>query len=155
MLTIPAQPAVAHFSVLLVGADATGCAALRSTVLGMQCEVEQAATFMEAMSTLMTGDIPVVVTDSKLRDGDWRTLVHEAHRLRVPPSVIVVSDSTDSRLWADVLAAGGYDTLCRPWTGASATAVLQGAFWRWQRAQEIEAARQHNALTLTAHALTS
>src|SRR5512132_2592631 len=123
MLTIPAQPAASHFPVLLVGAHDTGCAALASLVREMQCEVEQVTTCKQAVSTMLTGDIPVVVTDSSLRDGDWRTLVHEAQRLRVPPSVIVVSDSTDSRLWADVLAAGAYDTLCAPCTAASVSAV--------------------------------
>jgi DNA-binding NtrC family response regulator len=144
MLNVPAEPLAAHFPVLLVGA----CASLRSIIRNMQCEVQQATTCKQAIGAMLIGDIPVVLTDARLSDGDWRTIVHEAQRLRVPPSIIVVSDSTDSRLWADVLAAGGYDSLRAPWTEASVSAKVQGAFCRWQRANEIEAARQQNALAL-------
>ena len=134
-----------QFRVLLASAGAEGASKLTVTLHDMHCEVLPASTCRQAVPLLLAEDVPVLVTDAVLPDGDWRILMNEARRLRTPPSVIVVSDSSDWRLWADVLSAGGFDVLSKPWTPETVTWTLQSAFRRWQRSREVVDARDRNA----------
>ncbi|HET8548440.1 MAG TPA: hypothetical protein VFL57_10570 [Bryobacteraceae bacterium] len=134
-----------QFRVLLASTGDEGASKLTTLLHDMHCDVLPAATCRQAIPLLLAEDIPVLVTDPVLADGDWRTITHEARRLRTPPSIIVVSDSSDWRLWADVLSSGGFDLLSKPWTAETAAWTLQSAFRRWQRSREVADAREHNA----------
>ena len=144
--TSPASP---QFRVLLVGSGIEGASKLAALLHAIHCEVLPASTCRQAVPLLLSEEIPVLVTDPELPDGDWRGLANEAARLRTPPSLIVVSDSSDWRLWADVLSGGGFDLLSKPWTAESATWTVQSAFRRWQRMREVADARDQNAYGLT------
>jgi DNA-binding NtrC family response regulator len=134
-----------QFRVLLVSTGDEGASRLTVLLRDMHCEVLPASTCRQAVPLLLAQDVPVLVTDPVLPDGDWRCLTNEARRLRTPPSVVVVSDSSDWRLWADVLSHGGFDLLSKPWTAETAAWTLQSAFRRWQRSREVADAREHNA----------
>jgi DNA-binding NtrC family response regulator len=133
-----------QFRVLLVSTGDDGACRLNRLLRDMHCDVRAASTCRQAIPLLLAEDIPVLVTDPVLPDGDWRSLMNEGQRLRTPPSVIVVSDASDWKLWADVLSAGGFDLLSKPWTPESASWTLQSAFRRWQRSREVAGARDQN-----------
>jgi DNA-binding NtrC family response regulator len=149
MAGFDSSPASPQFRVLLVSARPDGASKLAALLHDLHCDVLPAATCRQAVPLLLAQDIPVVVTDPELPDGDWRGLAGEARRLRLPPSVIVVSDSSDCRLWADVLSGGGFDLLSKPWTPESAAWTVQSAFRRWQRSREVAEARDHNVYGFT------
>jgi DNA-binding NtrC family response regulator len=140
-----ASPA-SQFRVLLVSSGADGSSKLISLLHDMHCDVVSASTCRQVLPLLHSEEVPVLVTDPVLPDGDWKGITNEITRLRTPPSVIVVSDSSDWRLWADVLSAGGFDLLSKPWTPETVAWTLQSAFRRWQRAREVAEARDQNTL---------
>jgi DNA-binding NtrC family response regulator len=136
---------VSQFRVLLVSSGAEGASKLTAILREMHCDVLPASTCRQAVPLLLGDEVPVLVTDPVLPDGDWRTLMSEARRLRTPPSIVVISDTSDWRLWTDVLSAGGFDLLSKPWTPETAAWTLQSAFRRWQRSREVVDARDQNS----------
>lgn len=137
---------VTQFPALLVSAPVNGGDRLASLLLNMHCEVRVAASCRQASALFLQEDIPVILCDEQLPDGDWRTLLEESQRLRHPPAIIVVSGAADAQLWAAVLNAGGHDVLTRPWSAEAATWMVQSAWRRWQRMREVDSARSSNAL---------
>jgi len=56
-------------------------------------------------------EIPVVICQHSLPDGDWKLLLAGLDRIDVRPSLIVSSRLADDRLWAEVLNLGAFDLL--------------------------------------------
>jgi DNA-binding response OmpR family regulator len=56
----------------------------------------------------------VVLCDSELPDGDWKTALNQLMSKAVPRPLIVASRLADDRLWAEVLNLGGSDVLALP-----------------------------------------
>ena len=135
-----------QFSVLLVSGSPDRCGKLASLLRSNHCDVYETATCRQAVP-LLSQEVAVVLTDPHLPDGDWKQLTAEARRLERPPSIIVVSDASDWKLWADVLTAGGYDLLTKPWTPESVGWMVESAYRRWQRGREVDTARRSNALS--------
>ncbi len=56
----------------------------------------------------------VLLCDAELPDGDWRRIWKALSIGSRPPLLIVASRNADDSLWAQVLNAGGYDVLVKP-----------------------------------------
>ena len=56
----------------------------------------------------------VVLCDAELADGGWRRIWKALSVGPRPPLLIVASRQADERLWAQVLNAGAYDLLLKP-----------------------------------------
>lgn len=56
----------------------------------------------------------VLLCDAELPDGNWRRIWKALSIGRQPPLLIVASRNADESLWAQVLQAGGYDVLAKP-----------------------------------------
>jgi len=92
--------------------------------------IDSADTCGEALATLASNVVGVVVCNERLLDGNWTDLVREVAGMEFPPPVIVLSDQADEHLWADVLRAGGYDLLAMPLEPADALRTISHAAHR-------------------------
>jgi FixJ family two-component response regulator len=86
----------------------------------------------------------VVLCKHDLPDGSWRDIVGVVDTLFTPPPVIVVSQCADDRLWAEVLARGGYDAVAEPLEGDNLQRVLQMA---WRHSSRLRQAAEASAET--------
>jgi DNA-binding NtrC family response regulator len=69
---------------------------------------------LSAVHFLKTQEIPVVITERDLPDGNWQTLLNYVKQMAVPPKVIVTSPVADDQLWSEVLHLGAADVLAQP-----------------------------------------
>lgn len=72
-------------------------------------------SYLEAPRLLHKTSVQVVICERDLPDGSWRDVLESTAGLQDPPAVIVTSRLADDRLWLEVLNAGGYDVLAKPW----------------------------------------
>jgi DNA-binding NtrC family response regulator len=134
-----------RFPVLVVTTRNEDSVRLLSLLRDMHCQVHSASICRQAIQSLHSATPPVVLTDKQLADGDWKDIVNEASRLRLPPSVIVVSEDNDFNVWQEVLSHGGFDVLSKPYSAESLTWMVLAAYRRWLRAMETDEARRNNA----------
>jgi DNA-binding NtrC family response regulator len=116
-------------TVLLVSSDPDDRVSFRSIFGLSNWRLCEAATCGEAVRLAAWTQIPVVVCEQSLPDGDWDILLERLAALPLRPNVVVTSRLADDRLWADVLSLGGYDVLAQP---LDASEVLRVAFLAWQ-----------------------
>lgn len=76
--------------------------------------LREAATVSGAGILLDEQPAVVVMCEALLPDGNWKDLLDQTLRLRLPPPLIVVARPDDDYLWMDVLNRGGYNLLAMP-----------------------------------------
>lgn len=77
-------------------------------------------------------EIPVVICEHRLPDGDWKLFLAELLALAVRPSLIVSSRLADERLWVELLNLGGFDLLlCAPFVPEEVLRVTESAWSAW------------------------
>ncbi len=114
-------------TLLAVGGRSDDFRSLRTILEAGDWNVREAASYDEAANLMEDGPPAVIACDAELPDGDWKDLFHLAAALENPPPVVVVSRHADERLWAEVLNAGGYDLLARPFESVEVLRVMDMA----------------------------
>lgn len=71
----------------------------------------------------------VVLCEQDLPDGDWKQLFADISSMEEPALLIVLSESADDHLWAEVLSVGAYDVLVKPFDPQELYRVI-GLAWR-------------------------
>lgn len=87
-----------------------------------------AGSCRQAMEHLSRGGIAVVLCDYNLPDGSWRDLLNLISPDINPPLLVVTARLADERLWAEVLNAGGFDVLAKPFEAREVKDVVQTAW---------------------------
>ncbi|MCW5979960.1 MAG: hypothetical protein KIT09_17900 [Bryobacteraceae bacterium] len=93
----------------------------------------------EAIETLASDVIPVVVADERVEPGGWRALLDVMQNSKYSPKLIVSSMLTVDGLWGDVLNMGGYDVLARPFDADEVLHSIGSAWLSWKH--DLEHAR--------------
>lgn len=88
-----------------------------------------ASSVLEALLQLVVSSTPVILYDM---DGPepWREALEQFRRLRRDSRVIFLSRLADTRLWIDVLEAGGYDLLMKPFRPQEIRCIVRNALSR-------------------------
>jgi DNA-binding response OmpR family regulator len=86
----------------------------------------------EAMRMLDPYRMTVLLCERELPDGNWKSLLDALAALPIPPMLIVTSNDVDASLWADVLSAGAYDVLSKPFDRTEVTRVISLAWLHWK-----------------------
>ncbi len=121
--------------VLAITASEDDYVLLRHIFSHSNWELQRAATCGEGLDALGKEIIPVVLCDCELPDGDWRTVLGTVARRRGAARLIVTSSSQDDRLWAEVLEAGAYDLLTKPYDRGEVVRVVSLAWRQWRHEQ--------------------
>ena len=73
----------------------------------------------------------IVICESDLADGSWKTVLAACESTPNPPLLLVTSKNADEVLWAEVLNLGGYDVLLKPFDRGEVTRVIGMAWRQW------------------------
>ncbi|MCL4402741.1 MAG: response regulator [Acidobacteria bacterium] len=103
-------------------------------------EMHRVRTCHEALALLRQMEIPVIVCERSLPDGDWKQILAEASVQPTPPRIIVTSQFADDLLWTEVLDMGGYDVLGKPFDSREVVRVISLAWRQWKH--EVESSRK-------------
>jgi DNA-binding NtrC family response regulator len=122
------EPGAAPARALLIGVAPEDHALIGSVCDGLGCALHAAASLSEAVARLRDESFVLVLTAEECVDGDWRDLLRQREGVFAPGRLIVISESPDARLWAEVLNLGGYDVLPKPLRAPELLRVLRRAF---------------------------
>jgi DNA-binding NtrC family response regulator len=121
-------------AVLVISARAEVHSSLRSIFRGLRWDLQGAWTVSEGLQAIRRNlnEIPVVICEHTLPDGDWKFLLTELDTMAVRPSLIVSSHLADERLWLEVLNLGAFDLLLgAPFEADEVARVTQSAWFAW------------------------
>jgi DNA-binding NtrC family response regulator len=96
---------------LLVG-EAAGCQEIREalTESGLSHTAAEAPDCEAAKKHLVNKKgVTVVLCESNLRDGTYKSILGHANQTKNKPSVIVCSRLADNEMWLKILREGGYN----------------------------------------------
>ncbi len=113
---------------LLISASANDHAVLQVIFDSANWRLDTVHRCDEAAGYLEKHETAVVICDSKLPDGDWKSVLNRLETLPLRPNLIVTSRLADEALWAEVLNLGGYDVLPQP---LAADEVCRVVFLAW------------------------
>jgi DNA-binding response OmpR family regulator len=94
-----------------------------------------AHTYKEGMAQLSREQIPVVLCECQLPDGNWKDVLSRLAPMLEPPRLIAVSRHADERLWLEVLNLGGFDLLATPFREVEAGYAIGTAWLDWKYAR--------------------
>jgi DNA-binding NtrC family response regulator len=107
-----------------------------------------AKTCREAVVFARVLEVPVVLCRSKLEDGTWKDVLSETNKLKHPPSVVVLSESTDACLAPELPDVAGYEVLRVPLKLEQTLQTVKSAHAAWRRKLPPYAASRPSAASL-------
>ena len=137
MLSINSADSMAKSNaILLVSPLSTDHDSLQSIFRGSPWKLQGTWTASDRLKTIRRhhGELPVVICQHSLPDGDWKHLLTQMDKMAVQPSLIVCSRLADERLWAEVLNHGAFDLLLgAPFEPEEVLRVTASAWSAWNR----------------------
>ncbi|MFB3779020.1 MAG: two-component system response regulator [Bryobacteraceae bacterium] len=127
-------------AILTISASEEDHRSLARILGSAEWRTRHARTLSEGLVLLREESASVVICEDRLTDGDWRAALHLSAQIACPPSFIVASRLADERLWAEVLNAGGFDLLLKPFDKKEVLWVATAA-WRQSRERRPRARR--------------
>ena len=103
-----------HVRVLAVSPHDTDLAVLSRIMSHSAWTLLTAGCVAEARNILHTNHVHVVLTERRLTDGDWKSILDITSAQQDAPQLVVLSKDGDERLWAEVLNLGAWDILIKP-----------------------------------------
>src|SRR5260370_13242064 len=96
-------------------------------VLNAAYDCAEALAFMRQTST------PVVICESDLRDGNWKTVLQACAGMPEPPRLLVSSRLADPELLDEARDLGAYSVLASPLDSPEIEVRVQFAWHSWNR----------------------
>jgi DNA-binding response OmpR family regulator len=94
-----------------------------------------AVTYRETLAELSKHQVPVILSECRLPDGNWKDLLSRLAVIPDRPRLIVFSPHADDRLWTEVLNLGGFDVLATPFRKEELMFAIGSAWLAWQSEQ--------------------
>lgn len=113
-----------NISILFVGREGADVGVLRGMLQHEALSIATCSRCCEAVNQLDGSRPRIVLCDRDLPDGSWQAVFRETCKLDPAPLLLVASWHADESLWTEVLTAGGYDVLPRPFERADVTRIL-------------------------------
>jgi len=132
-----------RLSLLVVSSSPEDAEQVRGMLRETQWSVHSAWSLQHALAVLNDHPIAVVICERDLPDGCWRDLLYAPPRADRGALLIVTSGLADSWLWTEVLNAGGFDVIPKPFCQRDVTWVLASATRQHQ--QQSQRARHAKA----------
>lgn len=100
--------------VIAAGLSAADAATLRTILSQPDWDLMCAADWEYAARLVTVGRASVVLLDRDSVAGDWRTALARLAAANRSASVMLVSRVSDDYLWNEIIQAGGYDVVAKP-----------------------------------------
>lgn len=124
------EPTVSLLSVSPLRQDHTD---LLQSLAGSSWLLFESSSLQSALAILRRNRIPIVICAFESGESTWRRLLEQIAVMPNPPYLIVASRNADESLWADVLDAGAYDLLAKPFYAGELRRTLSQAWSLWQQ----------------------
>jgi DNA-binding NtrC family response regulator len=128
-----------RLSVLLVHDRPSRFESLRQVLKDLSAETHTVSTCKEAAALISRCKPHAVFTQSSLADGSWLTIQNMAEDAKVPLSVVVISDVTDTNKYLSAMEGGAFDFVAAPFEHEPVKFVLRSAALDAQRRREASA----------------
>jgi len=89
-------------------------------------------TLASALAVLRSKRVPIILCDRDEQPEAWREILQACKGLAAPPCLIVTSRQADDREWAELLHAGAFDLLAKPFEKSNVMRIVQSAWVHWQ-----------------------
>ena len=89
-------------------------------------------TVASTLAALREQRIPIVLCDRDAQPDAWREILEASRSLAAPPCVIVTSQLAGDREWTEILNAGAFDLLAKPFDKSNVIRILHSAWVHWQ-----------------------
>lgn len=119
-----------NISALLISPSEREFETLYALFHNLNWKLQAAQSCRQAFSALNQNEVPVILCEDKLPDGNWRTV--RGHLAGGPAQLIVTFRLADERQWVDALDSGCYDVLMTPFRREEALRMIAGAWLQWQ-----------------------
>lgn len=113
--------------VLFVSPSADDADLLSQMLQPLSIPLEQVPDLQRARARLDYEKYGVVLTEARLPDGDWQHVMKAVDEVGGTSTVVVTHAFADTRFWADVLEAGGYDVLAQPFYRPEVQRIISNA----------------------------
>lgn len=123
-------------SVLLISPDSRDHTLLRHVFNHSNWILHECRTAEDGLRYLARHPVPVVITEERLGEVDWKAVLAATAQTTKPPKLIVASRNADSTLWAEVINLGGYDVLAKPWNEREVYHAISQAWLAWKHEAE-------------------
>ena len=123
-------------SVLLVSPCAEDHELLESLFAHTFWRLHHALSCAEARSLMGRLPVSVIVTEKSLPDGDWTHMLAAAKSCAAPPKLVGTYRFSESHSVDEMLEAGAYDTLAKPFQDNEVRQVISFAWLKWIRERE-------------------
>ena len=94
--------------------------------------LRRCGSLASALDAVREERTPVVLFDGDGLPSAWQELVAAVKDLPAPPCLIVTSQFTDDRMWAEVLKQGGFDVIAKPFQKSDVIRIVSSACRRWR-----------------------
>lgn len=118
------------FGLLLITPAASDSRELASILAHSCWALDWAGSGREGLESLRRASYAAVVCDEDLPDGCWKDLA-SALRMVPDPPLLFVACSNPRGLWFDVVRAGGFDVVLKPFDRREVTWALTVAWSHW------------------------
>ena len=95
----------------------------------------------DALDLITGASIPVVLCDRDLPGPEWQQGITALHRSGACPAVILLSGVADPYLWDELVQAGGFDVLTRPFRRDETLAMIEFAYTHWKTERQGQGAQ--------------
>src|SRR5262249_9556412 len=95
-------------------------------------KLHQARSSAEAVALLRQCSIPVVIIDEAPEDAGWKELLHALRQSGPLAKLLVATLMASGGLWTEVLNAGAYDILVRPFDQQEVLHSISMAWLAWK-----------------------
>ena len=118
---------------LLVSPFPSDHVAVEEVFLYLGWELNTAYDCAEALALMRQTSTPVVVCESDLRDGNWKTVLQACAGMDEPPRLLVSSRLADAKLLDEARELGAYCVLASPLDSREIEVRVQLAWHSWHR----------------------
>jgi DNA-binding NtrC family response regulator len=113
---------------LLVSAEADQSQGLQRELQRQSVKIRQVRTCTEAKQFIEREEKPdIIFSDASVPDGTWADVLRMARNEKTAAEVVVVSRLPNTKLYIDVMDAGGFDFIAPPFSQAEIAHVVQAA----------------------------
>ena len=118
-------------SCLVVTGDLDFLARIRRAANASDWKIWHALSFTDALETLRSEEIPMIVYDGDLGEDNWQYVLPRLNATAVHRCILLASRVSDGYLWQEVLRHQGYDILAKSVGQEQLIRTLQFA-WDWR-----------------------
>jgi DNA-binding response OmpR family regulator len=117
-----------------------GLPELQSILEAMDWTVHAVSNLREALLFLCGDRVPIIITETKFPNGDWKDILSYTSEMTSVPTVVVTSHLTDEQLHAEAIILGASAVLTQPFRREEVAYAFDAALRRLRQQDQLRPA---------------